>query len=257
MIRQVLINKWFLGGFGILIVFAFGCYLWSQYNIAPYEKQPAETAEETHQSKDENVVQTIKQIDQEDTNDQVENTQVSVDTSEVTNTVSENTNIEDAEEVSSPEETPETESTEEVRVSPFGFGHYPEVPSDYPKILRPLWLLTENVIEKIDEDTLKEDELLVRVLIKLWTEGDTEFVSGSINDGKVFPSYPNTVYLKHNQTIGDESSNIIFGSSYIIMSGPGVTEEQKEQLKMGKKPSGIRILDYDTDSIDPYTFLGL
>jgi len=45
MIHEFLTNKWILGAVGFIIMFAGVCYLWYQYQVAPYEKQAAETAE--------------------------------------------------------------------------------------------------------------------------------------------------------------------------------------------------------------------
>ena len=57
------------------------------------------------------------------------------------------------------EETP----AENVPVSPFGFGPYPEIPMDYPHL--------ENWDQIADEDD-PEWELMARVMIKLWKQGE-------------------------------------------------------------------------------------
>ena len=49
MIHEFLTNKWILGAVGFIILFAGVCYLWYQYQVAPYEKQAADTAEIVHQ----------------------------------------------------------------------------------------------------------------------------------------------------------------------------------------------------------------
>ena len=49
MIHEFLTNKWILGAVGFIIMFAGVCYLWYQHQVAPYEKQAADTAEIVHQ----------------------------------------------------------------------------------------------------------------------------------------------------------------------------------------------------------------
>lgn len=39
MFRDFLTNRWVLGGAGFLIIFAIGCVLWYQHNIADEKKQ--------------------------------------------------------------------------------------------------------------------------------------------------------------------------------------------------------------------------
>jgi len=136
----------------------------------------------------------------------------------------------------------------DVPVSPYGFGPYPKVPSDFP--FTPTWLWPEASLQNVDG--LKYHELRFRVLIKLWNEGDTQFTGASINPdtSKVYPSYPNTVYLRYT---GDGMG----GKTVLVKRGPGVSKEDEAQIIDGNAPPGIQILDYDTNGIDPYTYLDL
>lgn len=142
----------------------------------------------------------------------------------------------------------EEEPTEDVPVSPYGFGPYPEVPNGFPFI--PTWLWPEASLQ--NAEGLMYHELRFRVLIKLWNEGDTRFTGASINPdtSKVYPSYPNTVYLRYRE-------DGIGGKTVLVKRGPGVSEEDEAQIIAGNAPPGIQILDYDTNGIDPYTYLDL
>lgn len=142
----------------------------------------------------------------------------------------------------------EKEPTEDVPVSPYGFGPYPKVPSDFP--FTPTWLWPEASLQNVDG--LKYHELRFRVLIKLWNEGDTQFTGASINPdtSKVYPSYPNTVYLRY-------TADGMGGKTVLVKRGPGVSKEDEAQIIDGNVPPGIQILDYDTNGIDPYTYLDL
>ena len=138
--------------------------------------------------------------------------------------------------------------TTNVPVSPYGFGPYPKVPSDFPFI--PTWLWPEASLQNVYG--LKYHELRFRVLIKLWNEGDTRFTGASINPdtSKVYPSYPNTVYLRYTK-------HGIGGKTVLVKRGPGVSKGNEAEIIKGNAPPGIQILDYDTSGIDPYTYLDL
>ena len=45
MIRDILTNKWCIGGTGFLILFCIGCYLWFQHETISYRKQAEESDE--------------------------------------------------------------------------------------------------------------------------------------------------------------------------------------------------------------------
>lgn len=129
------------------------------------------------------------------------------------------------------------QDSEEVAVSPHGFGPYPEVPSDYFRT--PVWAYP-------DSEFSPGHELIDRVLIKLWKQG-IYCSGGSIEDGRVYPIRRGTVYVKWK---GD------FISDYL--GHPDDNDEQIISILENKAtPVGIRVLEYDTAGIDPYQFLNL
>ena len=136
---------------------------------------------------------------------------------------------------------------EEVPVSPFGFGPYPEIPRDYPA--RPTW--ERKGYDTFSQDTQRELELLDRVLIKLWKQGERGYRGGSTANGKVYPHYKNTAYVRYGTT-GD-------GRQYIARyKGDPAIRISPEQMRRGELPAGImRVLDIDAEGIDPYQFLDL
>ena len=140
----------------------------------------------------------------------------------------------------------EEEPAEDVPVSPFGFGPYPEVPSDYPA--RPTW--ERAGYDTFNQDTRRELELLDRVLIKLWKQGERGYRGGSTNNGKVYPHYKNTAYVRYETTVS--------GRRYIARyKGDPEIRISREQLRTGELPPHIRVLDIDSEGIDPYEFLDL
>ena len=140
-------------------------------------------------------------------------------------------------------------------VSPFGFGPYPEVPSDYPDA--PIW-------ERYDypegdgefgSDFMRSLELINRVLIKLWKQGHRA-TSASMERGLVYPGYPDTVYVTWDYV--EEPDGTLSRYASRISSGPDVPLSVYDAIdEKGTVPFGIKVLSHDTDGINPYTFLNL
>lgn len=147
----------------------------------------------------------------------------------------------------------EKQVSEEVPVSPFGFGAYPEVPADFPFEI--IW--NNPRYQNFTQNLRIELELTKRVLVKLWKQGDRDFDGGAVQDGKVYPYYHNTVYIAWDEQEGTDGTTHQFIS--VIMAPPslGLTREQRKQIRSGSPPSHIRILDLDFTGIDPYQFLNL
>lgn len=139
----------------------------------------------------------------------------------------------------------------DVRVSPYGFGPYPEVPRDFPSLLS--WNDPDRQAN-LPDHALKNIELLERVLIKLWTEGDKGFRGGSTYNGRVYPHYHNTVYVRYAET--EMPDGTIRHYPTYIKSGPQVDYNAHDFLS-GNPPDHLRILDLDSTGIDPYHFLDL
>ena len=149
---------------------------------------------------------------------------------------------------------------EEVPVSPYGFGPYPEVPEDFiQKVGAPPWLREKPSV--LPEDTKKGIEILSRVLIKLWKQGD-ESINGGIRDdttGLVYPYYDNTIYIRQ---IVQRNSNDRMAMAIInqVVAPPSLIISVEDMQKLqagGEAPSGIRVLDFNTAGIDPYQFLNI
>jgi hypothetical protein len=140
------------------------------------------------------------------------------------------------------------------RVSPFGFGPYPQVPLDFPR--DPIWEAVD-MYEKINQrgrGMMKVIELMDRVLIKLWSQGHTA-TSASMSDGLVYPGFPNTVYVEWDYI--EELDGTITRYAGRITSGPDISDSVFDALGDGIIPPGITVLDHNADGIDPYTFLNL
>ena len=151
---------------------------------------------------------------------------------------------------------------EDVPVSPYGFGPYPEVPSDFPGT--PIWerdSWQHDGALGFSEKHKKNLELLSRVLVKLWVEqGVGSYLGGAVSHdtGLVYPYFKNTIYVK--RTIGrnpDGTEGVavaeIISPGNLLLTG----EEMDRFRETGETPPGLRILQINTDGIDPYEFLNL
>lgn len=131
--------------------------------------------------------------------------------------------------------------TETVRVSPFGFGPYPEVPEGCP-VPRNIWHASD-----------AQMELLFRVAIQKWNEGE-RFNGCSTGEGKVYLHYPNTVYIQYGAPEVNDSGILIRPITHVISANIGMSPEQ---MRAGEIPAGIHVLEYGKDGIDPYEYLDL
>ncbi len=249
MLRDILTNKWFLGGVGFLIVFAVACVLWYQHDTADERKAAAAAEKLLRQSELSQKSDTGSGAEQVVDVASVESIMQNADktATEINSGVVENTKAE-----AQQNETPaEKAETSELRVSPFGFGPYPEVPEDYPTNV--IWNLP-GAKENLPDHALKGIELLDRVLVKLWIEGDKNFRGGCTDNGKVYPYYRNTVYVRYaQQEMPDGTIRRYFTSA---KSGYNV-EFDEEDLLSDTPPAHLRIIELDSTGIDPYQFLNL
>ncbi|MDE0084244.1 MAG: hypothetical protein OXU23_00925 [Candidatus Poribacteria bacterium] len=245
MIRDFWTNKWVLGGVGFLIVLSIACVLWYQHDIAPEKKAAAEAEEMLRQS------QIAKKVADTDT-EAVKASDVLVESNTLT---AEKPITEAAAEVvkdTDPDKTSvnmaqviqEKDSTEEVRISPYGFGPYPDLPPGFP----------EDYWDKRSGN--KDNELLARVRIKLVEQGKNVTGAGMLN-GLVYPTIPGTIYVewRWDEVEKERYVGLMMGDPFVINSIRGDSLDQRFREK--DIPIGIEVINYLNGGIDPYQFLGL
>ncbi len=259
MLRDIWTNKWFIGGFGFLIVFAVLCHFWYQHDIASFQKQlsvnddiilqVSQKAQKASQ-KAQNPDKTMEQADVllEESFEFVENMSESVwdtsvpteETTEKTDTFAENTDL-----------------TTDARTSPFGFGPYPEVPTDFP-FREQLW-----------DNVTPEHELLDRVRVKLWKQGtQTTGAMFDSSNGLIYLSIPGVLYVQWHYV--EEGPPEYVGRRYAtrVMGNPDTTEKWKSSyltdymfertdVNNNVEASDIMVYEYPDRGIDPYKFLDL
>lgn len=243
MYRDILTNKWIIGSIAFLIVFAVACVLWYRYDTAPDRRGAAKTAEQIRQ---------WENTQKADTNNVTED--------EVNTLAEDNTLTADK-----PMEMPSEENTLPVKVSPYGFGPYPEIPPDFPADRMPPWTWSDKKRQELIEfskvpDILRDGELIYRVYIKMWNEGMRILPAAKVDPDtdRVYLKYPNTVYVTYGYTENpDGTRERIINSTevYGVKVGVDIT---KEDILNGNIPDHITVKSSDeNEGVDPYSYLGL
>lgn len=140
-------------------------------------------------------------------------------------------------------------------VSPHGFGPYPEVPQEYMKTKGvPSWMETKLFGFP---PASRNQELMSRVLLKLWKEGNTT-VGGAMMrpNGRMLINYKNRAYVRYATRKTPDGGTKRYIASWTSGS---VETPSSEQLLDGYVPPGVEIIDLDKEdpTLDPYEFLGL
>lgn len=175
------------------------CYLWFQHTTTSYKRQLLETDvvlqidthQNSHRSTEIEVSETKVSEFKTDTSNPTKKQAVKSDLVEKDIVRNETTPL-------APKQEPENA---EVRVSPHGFGPYPEIPPDYPR--QDLWDYPDFVPA--------EHELLLRVQVKLWKQG-IRTVGGGMVNGRIYPNIPGTVYVKWENHVRADGTKKRFAS---------------------------------------------
>ena len=251
MVRDIITNKWILGGILLLIIIACGCYFWYNYTLAPYREQAAKTEEVARKWK--LTQKAISKSESEQTTDQTP-TDSTVPTEEKPSSP-ETLQIGDIVDgrIYLGTERPSPEllaafgifppSQDEI-ISPYGFGPYPELPEGFGPITWPR--------------KSANSELRIRVKIKLLNQGVP--VKGSImENGLVYPILKGTRYVIWGETNGKQYLRRSLGHPDDGDYMRAIIKEKKardESITASDFP-GIKLVPFEEAGIDPYTFLDL
>ncbi len=244
MFRDIVGNKWVIGGVTFLIVFASACVLWYRYDTAADRKALAETAELIRQlakkaASDDKMEQAT---DAPAENTLTETTGAVVETDTRTDNEAKTYRVGDIYVGKTPPSLP---VSQDELVSPYGFGLYPELPEGYGPITWPR--------------KHANSELMIRAEIKLLNQGVP--VEGiAMKNGMVYPIIKGICYVEWGETS--------YGRRYIRRStghpDDGDYMEAIEEERRKRRESvtasdfpGIQLILYEEGGIDPYTFLDL
>ena len=146
----------------------------------------------------------------------------------------------------------EVPAAEPPRTSLFGFGVYPEIPSDYPE--QDAWDAIE-ALYLTDPESARGQELMERVCIKLWKQGlHSVGVSRDSQTGLIYPHYPNTAYVRWAWYMDENGSPVRYAAG--VKGGADLAQYQ-HYFAEGELPPHITVIDYEDGGIDPYQFLDL
>lgn len=247
MYRDILTNKWILGGLGFLIIFAGLCYVWYQHTTAPYREETAKLDQIRRQSEKQQTAPTAKPTEPavkkltQSTSQNVEEP-VSPELPRIGDIVDGRIFL--GTEKPSPELLSQLRSQDEL-ISPYGFGPYPELPTGFGPITWPRKSVNS--------------ELMIRMEIALLNQGVP--VEGiSMKNGLIYPIIKGVRYI----TWGETSD----GRRYLrrslghpddgdyLRALANEKEAEGEVLTQADVPH-IKLVPMEEGGIDPYTFLDL
>ena len=137
------------------------------------------------------------------------------------------------------------------KISPYGFGPYPEAPEDIRFV--PVW--QQEHYKKLGHNQKRSLEIIDRVLIKLWEQGERGFEEGFYDCGNVYPFYDNTIYVRWHEEIRPDGTEHRYVSHLHYPRRMAFTSEQRAQITQGNFPPGIQALLIDDSGIPAIHFL--
>ena len=261
MLRNLLSNRWFQGGlvFFLLVIAGSLLYGWSTLRVTERDMerhnrflQGIEKQNETRPAEAANVPTENEAPGRVSTPAENTDTPMSDESEALPNETEtlDFANLFLPENMASAAEAP----NEEVPASPFGFGAYPEIPPGFPKNLMPSWTWSDERKQNM-VGQLVDFELMDRVLIKLWNQGDRSFIGVKRHDqsGKVYPIYQNVMYVEN--WIERRNGEVRLPASFFGQSDEDINVV--DIMRYENVPTSITFLDAHTEGYDPYQFLGL
>ncbi len=258
MLRDLLSSRWFQRGLVFFLLVVGGSLLYSWHVLRTTEsdmERHDQLLQGRENKKDTRPAETVNVPTENETPGLVNTPDQNTDTPMPAETEALPNEGDDFADAFLPEDfvSEEVPPAEDDPVSPFGFGPYPEIPTDYPQNLSPSW--TWSAEEKERSSNLLTDELMDRVLIQLWNQGEKGIIGGSTGGSRVYPHYPKTVYATY------ENERLPNGTAVqrisTMFGGPDITEQEMQQIHRYGEAPGITILDAADTGINPYTFLTL
>ena len=129
---------------------------------------------------------------------------------------------------------------------------FPEIPEGFPEDLAKavVWKFFPNY----QKGDMPEHEMTYRVLIKLWNQGDHDFVNGVYKSAyqKVYPLYHDVVYVNWREWVHPDGRVFRYASNTL---GTGRWKPTQEDIFFRPYPTDITFVEFKEAGIDPTTFL--
>ena len=242
-----------IGSIVLALLIVIGAYLGSHYYYGEVEvvniPEPIPRAPSLPNS------QTPVELDFGELSEQVESSSTQLK-SEITPSQEEGISIEEflAELTEEEKQTLAEEVADELpRESVFGLGPLPDIPPDFPR--QHVWDHIERYSQANIGQTNIEHELINRVLIKYWNQGKkTGAGVRSGENGRVYPLFKDTVYVRWKEDENEDGSIYRYVSSYLCH---GSLADYEESVENGTQPSWLKVVPYEEGGVDPYSFLDL
>lgn len=135
--------------------------------------------------------------------------------------------------------------------SPFGFGDFPEIPSDFPR--QDVWTYYWKLYD-VDSGAAKNYELINRVVIALWKEGGRA-QGGVLENGKVYPLDDNTAYITWSRTESPDGSEVRRYISNLTTTPPIGHRYRDSHFRKGRLPPGVNVIEHAEGGYNPYDFV--
>ncbi len=259
MLRDYFTNRWIIGAFCFLIVFGIACYFYYQHELAPYEQLAEDNAELRRQAEQAFAERNARK---QKLPEAIANTPSDGVLETDTLFTQQETPLRNSDETSDlvTHTAGSTENT--VKVSPYGFGPYPEVPQGFiDAIGLPFWLHPAELLDSRANPPSAEVELMQRVMVKLWKQGRTDVEAAYMDNGRVIVHYKNRAYVRYAMKKTPDGKELRWLKSWRSGSVPIPTWNPSDPYDTGDRdiPPGVELIDLDKvdPSIDPYEFLGL
>ena len=238
MLRDLLSVRVVLAALVFFVLVVGGSLLYSWHVHRTTDAEPAKSAVrlQQHENKNEprtaaNTVDTST-VDFEQTETLSENDEAQMSDDTGVSPIDETSEMLDMGDAFLPDDfvSEEAQVSEDVPVSPHGFGAYPEVPADFPK----------DVNWSDYEEDLPIYELMTRVQIKLWKQGHRA-MGISEEHGMMYPVIRGRVYVRWSPS----------GKEILEVTGhpADMSDAVVNQIESGIIPAGLTVLDYDTAGI--------
>lgn len=254
MFRKIFSSWGIIFGFAFFVLIVGGVQWYSWHDHRDSAAEMARTSQFLQQLRNKKDARTTQDTTIPTDAETLESAETSIETDDTSSEMSEKTEalpvFDDLIDAFLPNDivTEDREEPEDVPVSPHGFGPYPEVPIDYPKLMTPTWI-------KYDGQQSRDFELMDRVLIKLWNQGDHDVSGAFMKNGFVYPLYPNTAYVTYDYA---DMLDGTFRRFIRSANGPlGTTPILPPEGGPPVLPEGVEAMDMDNAGINPYKFLDL